>query len=237
MGSPRVLSYGSTRDVIRPVWSDLRRPDRVPDRRRVGARPVANGQVYNGSDFASLPRQGKAGSMKRFARTALMATGLLSSVLLQGCLTVPINIRSNPSGATVAASGEVIGSTPMELYADDVFPAQRVGIGWERRGTLSFNKPGCKPLTLDVDNELMKRSIKVDLECDPAQVKAIEAGASGHQPAGSTAIPAAPAAATAPPAAPVSAVDKLEELERLRSKGLITDAEYQSLRQRVLNRF
>jgi hypothetical protein len=89
------------------------------------------------------------------------------ALTLQGCLSIPVNIRSQPSGATVLANGEVIGTTPMQIYADRVFPHQRKGLDWHRQGTLTLERPGCTPETMEVDNDLLKRSLTVDLECRP----------------------------------------------------------------------
>jgi hypothetical protein len=150
------------------------------------------------------------------------------SLALQGCLSVPVNLRSDPAGATVLANGQAIGTTPMQIYADRVFPHKRKGLGWEREGTLRLERPGCTPKTLEVDNETLKRSLTLDLECRPDAPALVAPAAASPAPTPAAARPSAQTrGATA---------QRLEELEGLRSEGLISEAEYQSIRRRILQR-
>ncbi|WP_295880854.1 hypothetical protein [uncultured Thiohalocapsa sp.] len=161
-------------------------------------------------------------------RSRIGALGVATLALaLQGCLSVPVNLRSEPAGATVRANGKAIGTTPMQITADRVFPAKRRGIGWEREGTLTLERPGCTPKTLEVDNDTLKRSLTVDLECRPDAPAVVSTGA--------TPAPT-PAAAPAAPSPTGATAQRLRELEGLRSQGLITEAEYQSIRRRILDR-
>ncbi len=152
------------------------------------------------------------------------ATGVaVLALTLHGCLSVPINLRSDPTGATVLANGTVIGTTPMQLNADRYFPHKRQGIDWHRQGTLTLERPGCTPKTMEVDNDLLKRSLTVDLTCRPdapvvTTPRATQAEATSRS-----------AAATGGGTA-----RRLEELEDLRQQGLITADEYQSIRKRIL---
>jgi hypothetical protein len=147
------------------------------------------------------------------------------ALALQGCFSVPVNLRSDPAGATVLANGEVIGTTPMRVYADRVFPHKRNGIDWRREGTLTLERPGCKPETMEVDNDTLKRSLTVDLECRPdapgltTPVTATRQTVATQQPAARTAVGTA---------------ERLRELEDLRGQGLISDDEYRSIRTRIL---
>jgi hypothetical protein len=147
----------------------------------------------------------------------------LAALAIQGC-TVPINVRTTPNGATVFANGQAIGTTPMEIDPEELFPRKFAGYQWERSGTLSFERVGCQPASLPVDNALMKESIRVKLECEP--------GAAAINP---LAAPAATAPATATP--PEQTAERLKELQRMLDEGLITDEEFRVLRQRVLDRF
>jgi len=149
-------------------------------------------------------------------RTIALAALPLAALVIQGC-TVPINVRTTPNGATVYADGQPIGMTPLEIDPEEVFPRKFSGYQWERSGMLSFERVGCEPLALPVDNELMKESIRVKLDCEP--------GAAAINPA---------AAAVARPA-PADSVARLREIERLKAEGLISDQEYDRLRERVLD--
>ena len=154
---------------------------------------------------------------------ALGATAV--ALTLQGCLSIPVNIRSEPSGATVLANGKMIGTTPMQIYADRVFPHQRKGLDWHREGTLTLERPGCTPETMQVDNDLLKRSLTVDLECRPDAPVVTRSGA----------VPAQAAAAPRPATRPSGGTaQRLKEVEELRRQGLISVDEYQSIRRRIL---
>ena len=149
------------------------------------------------------------------------------AMALQGCLSVPVNIRSEPSGANVLADGKLIGTTPMQIRTDRVFPAKRRGLDWQREGTLTLERTGCAPKTLEVDNELLKRSLNVDLECRPDAPAVVAAP---------TAVPASRSAATrASMPTGGSTAERLEELEELRRKNLVTEQEYRSIRKRILD--
>jgi hypothetical protein len=164
----------------------------------------------------------------RTIRTTIAVLSFSATALaLQGCLSVPINVRSDPSGANVLADGKLIGTTPMQMRADRVFPARRKGLDWHREGTLTLQRTGCAPKTLEVDNELLKRSLNVDLECRADAPAVVSAPAT--KPTSQSVAPR--------PSVPTSGstAERLEELERLRKKDLITDQEYRSIRKRILD--
>jgi len=148
------------------------------------------------------------------------------ALTLQGCLSIPVKIRSDPAGATVLANGQAIGTTPMQIYADRVFPHKRTGLDWHREGTLTLERAGCTPKTMEVDNDLLKRSLTVDLECRPDAPLVTT----------SRTVPAQPVAAGRPAVQGSGATaQRLEELEGLRKQGLISAEEYQSIRRRILD--
>jgi hypothetical protein len=164
----------------------------------------------------------------RTIRTTIAVLSLsATAMVLQGCLSVPINVRSDPSGANVLADGKLIGTTPMQMRADRVFPARRKGLDWHREGTLTLERTGCAPKTLEVDNELLKRSLNVDLECRP------DAPAIVNAPTATSASRSAATRSSVPTSG--STAERLEELERLRKKDLITDQEYRAIRKRILD--
>ena len=67
--------------------------------------------------------------MKVTRRSSIAAFGVAALALaLQGCLSVPVNLRSEPAGATVLANGKAIGTTPMRIDPDRVFPQERKGL-------------------------------------------------------------------------------------------------------------
>jgi hypothetical protein len=142
-----------------------------------------------------------------------------------------ITIRSEPPQATVLADGAEIGATPLTFKPGDAF---RAGITTEGDGILAYRyigkltvkKPGCKDYVTEVNDNILSKDIDVKLECDP------DYRPPAPQPA------ASPGAAPTPavqPTMPASAAERLQRIEALHDKGLITDTEHRELRQRVLD--
>jgi hypothetical protein len=139
---------------------------------------------------------------------------------LQAC-TVPITLKTRPPGATVVANGEILGTTPLEIDPDELFPARFKGYQWEREGTLRFERVGCQPQNLPINNDSVKRSVRIDLDCEP----------------GAAAMVNRPPTAESVPVPKASALERLEELNLMKQRGLISEEEFQLLRQRVIDRF
>jgi hypothetical protein len=158
----------------------------------------------------------------------IVASGVAALALaLQGCMSVPVNLRSEPAGATVLANGKAIGTTPMRIDPDRFFPQERKGLGWYRDGTLTLERPGCTPKSMAVDNDTLKRSLTVELECRPDAPVLITPNAAPSQTGTATRSTTAPAAG--------GTAERLKELDGLRRQGLITTEEYQSIRRRILD--
>jgi len=170
-----------------------------------------------------------------------------------------ITIRSEPPQATVLADGTDIGTTPLTFKPADAF---RSGFSSGKEGLLAYHyvgklivkKPGCKDFVTRVDDNILSKDIDVKLECDPnyrppappaAVAPAVPATAapatqpampaSTAAPATQPAMPASTAAPAAQPAMPANAVERLQRIEALHDKGLISDSEYRDLRKRVLD--
>lgn len=159
--------------------------------------------------------------MSAISRTLPLALALLVS----GCAGITpgerrITIDSTPPGATVLADGREVGTTPLTITPDDVFPPHWKGMSYLVEGTLTLRKPGCRDASMKVTDPVLSKDIHMALECD--------------------AVPPAPQPAARPaPAMPhmdsgEDAEMRLMRLERLHDKGLISDAEYRSIRQRIL---
>lgn len=156
--------------------------------------------------------------------TAMLATALLV-VLGSGCSSMvkgrSTNISSDPAGATVTASGVEIGTTPMEVVPDEIFPPRFVGFEYRAAGTLAVQKTGCEPFRVQVDDGTLAQDLHVELDCDPAAVAASELS---------------PKPAPDQHGAPAGITARLETLETLRRRGLVSDVEYERLRQQILER-
>lgn len=126
-------------------------------------------------------------------------------------------ISSDPSGATVLASGVPIGVTPITVRPDDVFPPRFVGFEYRAAGTLSIEKPGCKTYRRQVNDAVLSEDVHVRLECDPNfESPQVE-----------------PSPASGTPEDGFAA--RLRRLQQLKQQGLITPSEYRQLRQKVLD--
>lgn len=167
----------------------------------------------------------------KHVRASALVT-LLGTAVFSGCASMPgpaskITIDSDPQGAQVIVSGKDIGTTPLPVVLDQVFPMHWTGrvdsdVGpgfafYRRLETVTIKKDGCEPYTGTLTGDALTHNIKVSLKCDP-----------NYKPAPPSAAPAA-----APQNETVE--QRLQQLEDLKKKGLITDDEYREQRQRILN--
>lgn len=157
--------------------------------------------------------------------TAIIISALF---ILQGCASSPTeerkssNVTSNPSGAVVYVNGLEIGKTPLQRNLFDDFPAGWKGSVYQAQGLLMMKMEGCKDYALQVNDFILRNPIHAELECSEASI-----------PEKST-----PAAATQIKAISKteSATEKrLNELENLYKKGIISKDEYQKNRERILS--
>jgi hypothetical protein len=153
----------------------------------------------------------------------LASAGLLAATLLGGCSAIAVSeksgrikLLSDPAGATAYADGRELGTTPLEIVPGEHFPSGFVGLSYRYYGKLSFRKPGCEPTSIDVNDAILAKDVHAELKCDPA-----------YRPTANS----SPAQA-APAADPYT--ERLERIEALHRKGLISDEEYQGLRKRIL---
>lgn len=155
-----------------------------------------------------------------------LACVLSSAAALPGCSNVikehrTTTITSDPTGATVLASGVEIGVTPLTIRPDEAFPPRFVGFEYRAAGTLMLKKDGCKPYSQQVDDAVLSKTIHVNLDCDPSY--------QAPQPA------AGPAPHMQSPAMREDFAARLRRLDDLKKQGLISEQEYQQLRRKILN--
>ncbi|MEE4237128.1 MAG: hypothetical protein V2I51_10430, partial [Anderseniella sp.] len=126
---------------------------------------------------------------------------------------------SEPAGATAHADGAELGATPLSIVPGNHFRSGFVGLSYRYVGKLSIKKAGCDTWTTDVNDAILAKDIHAKLKCDP-----------NYQPT---------APATGTPAGAVTgdqSIERLERIEALRKKGLISDEEYKQLRARILDK-
>lgn len=149
---------------------------------------------------------------------ALTSAGL-TAILLGGCggMIVSekfdrIKLASDPAGAMAYADGNELGVTPLEISPGAYFRSGFVGMSYRYYGKLSFKKPGCESYSVEVNDAVLARDVHARLKCDPDY----------RQPA-----------ATTPSSEKFT--ERLERIETLRKKGLISDEEYKALRKHILD--
>ena len=164
---------------------------------------------------------------RRTLTMTLLALGVTAT--LAGCaanrLGPPdrITIDSEPQGAQVLVADKQIGTTPVVVVLNEVFPVRWTartkkddeGFAFYRRlDTLTIKQAGCETYSALVDTNDLAQDIKITLKCDP-----------DYKP---------PVAAPAQPVQADTIEQRLQRLDTLKQKGLISDEEYRTQRQRVL---
>ncbi len=139
---------------------------------------------------------------------------------LQGCAPLRSNpdmiyVESDPSGAEVYVMGKKVGITPLEVREIDVFPLTYSPDQQDLYGRIALKKEGCKEHRQAVSTKVYARGAKIKLDC----VSAIPEATKGTRPAASETS---------------SVENRLRQLKDLREKGLITDEEEKTIRQRIL---
>jgi hypothetical protein len=139
-------------------------------------------------------------------------------ICLQGCSGFSVkqeaNVTSNPSDASVYADGVELGRTPLLHNLYEAFPASWSGTSYGARGLLTVKKEGCDDYSLKISDYILSEPIHAELKC----------GEQLQEESAST----------------VENIDeetekRLEELESLHKKGIISEDEYKSTRKRILS--
>ena len=160
---------------------------------------------------------------------ALAAGG---SVHAQALQIGTLRIESTPSAAEVELIGGRAGVTPLTVSERDIYPNSYPDARAEHYGTITLRHAGCEPLHHRVTLDDLKHGAHLRLDCAAAATAAA-------MPA---ARPPTPAAASSParlPPAPPSTVPQrrlrqLQVLQELLDEGLISPAEEQRVRRKIL---
>lgn len=168
--------------------------------------------------------------MSLFHSPGIKWLGLLAAAsLLSGCAGTGdsseaqsgrIRITSEPAGAIAYADGAELGATPLAIAPGNHFRSGFVGFSYRYVGKLSIKKPGCETWSTEVNDAILAKDIHAKLKCDP-----------NFQPA-ATPSPVTPTGT----ATGDQTIERLERIESLRKKGLISEEEYKQLRGRILEK-
>ena len=155
-------------------------------------------------------------------------------LLLQGCSNLSalskhgeIAVDSEPSGASVYVMDKVLGSTPLVVRHQDVFPVVYAPDQQDLYGMVILKKDGCQDYLQRVNSTILKKGVKAKLDCTEVateqtsiQIPQVD------QP--SIQVPA-------PAPTPASIKQRLIRIDEFHQDGLITDEEYGAARRRILD--
>lgn len=157
---------------------------------------------------------------------------ICAMTLLQGCSGSsvkqhsPADVTSNPSGATVYANQLKLGVTPLHYKLYKAFPAGWSDAMYQAQGVLIVKMDDCEDYTLKVNDYILSKPVHAELECSEP----------GSSEVSTTAVEKNATSNIMPVVTPASETEKrLEQLESIYDKGMITDEEYRATRERILN--
>jgi hypothetical protein len=163
---------------------------------------------------------------RRHAGAALLLLAASASVHAQALQVGTLRIESTPSAAEVELIGGKAGTTPLTVSERDIYPNSYPDARAALYGMVTLRHAGCEPLQHRVTLDDLKQDLHLRLDCVAAKV-----------------TPAARAAATStavsPPTAsprdlPQRRLRQLQVLQELLDEGLISPAEEQRVRRRIL---
>lgn len=137
-----------------------------------------------------------------------------------------IKISSEPAGGIAYADGAELGATPLQIVPGDHFRSGFSGFSYRYVGKLSIKKAGCDTWATEVNDYILSKDVHAKLKCDPNY----------QPPAASSPTAGNTSGARAAPSALESPVERLERIETLHKKGLISEDEYKQLRARILDK-
>lgn len=160
---------------------------------------------------------------------AVLALAIAGSSWAQGLKISSLSIESTPSAAEVELIGGKAGVTPLTINERDIYPNTYPDDRAALYGMVVLRHPGCEPLRHRVTRADISRGLHLRLECTSAAVQAV---APVRKPS--------PVPAIAPPAAaPDETLSRrrlrqLQVLQELLDEGLISPAEEQRVRRKIL---
>jgi len=159
------------------------------------------------------------------AAALLLAVG--ASVHAQALQVGTLRIESTPSAAEVELIGGLAGTTPLTVSERDIYPNSYPDARAALYGTVTLRHAGCEPLQHRVTLGDLKQDLHLRLDCVAAKAAPVPRPA----PA---ATPPATLAPASPQALPQRRLRQLQVLQELLDEGLISPAEEQRVRRRIL---
>ncbi len=121
-----------------------------------------------------------------------------------------VMVSSIPAGASVIVMRHELGLTPVRVGLRQIFPVTFADDEVDDYGRITLKKAGCEPRTLMVNATMISQGANIKLDCTSEQsVAALEASTS-------------------------SIKKRLQQLQALRDDDLISEKEFEEIRQRIL---
>ena len=124
-----------------------------------------------------------------------------------------INVSSEPSGASIYVMGKMIAETPAVVDLSAVYPVTYAQELQGDYGRVTLKHEGCEDRIITLSSGMMSSGLKAKLDCVTAEESQV----------------AVPASAAKPVA------QRLQELQALKEKNLLSNEEYQTIRNRILD--
>jgi hypothetical protein len=160
-----------------------------------------------------------------YAGAAVLALAASGSLHAQALQVGTLRIESTPSAAEVELIGGKVGVTPLTVNERDIYPNSYPDARAELYGTVTLRHAGCEPLRHRVTLDDLKQDLRLRLNCTVATAQAAR-----PVPAPSVArLPPAPAQTL-----PQRRLRQLQVLQELLDEGLISPAEEQRVRRKIL---
>ena len=121
---------------------------------------------------------------------------------------IPVN--SEPSGVAVYVMGEMVGVTPVLIDSNNVFPAVYLPED-DGYGHITLRHEGCLDKKIKISPRMISEGVKASLDCSVKESKNVDGQALEK---------------------PVK--QRLKELQSLKDEGLISEQEYQKIRNTIL---
>lgn len=177
-------------------------------------------------------RPSETGGRRAAAALALLLGAFVALQSAAADLTLrKLRIESDPPGAEVLLIGGKAGYTPLTIGERALYPNDYPDEQAHLYGTVTLRRAGCETVVHRVTLDDIERGLKVALDCAAADARGVPAA---------NAAPASPAVPqVAREAAPAEAASQrrlrqLQVLQELLDEGLISAAEEQRIRRRLL---
>lgn len=161
------------------------------------------------------------------AGAAVLVLAVSANVHAQALQVGTLRIESTPSAAEVELIGGKAGVTPLTVNERDIYPNSYPDARAALYGTVTLRHAGCEPVRHRVTLDDLKQDLHLRLECTAAP--AAQAPSTTPAPVSTPSTEPAPALTM-----PQRQLRQLQVLQELLDEGLISPAEEQRVRRRIL---